>query len=186
MRKADKRLAEVLAALAPDDAADAEVPEDVLRAFAEHAPVERVDPVDSARRSGARTLGIGRAAAVKIAVVVLAVSSGTVAAAAADVLPGPAQRAAHSLLGRWGVPAPHETHRSTPSAPAPSPSARVSASAASRAAQPGSSHVVTVSSSSSASCTGANTHAASEHCAGRPTVTPGHRHTPSPHSSATH
>jgi hypothetical protein len=182
MRKGDERLAALLAALAPDHAADAEVPEDVLRAFAEHAPV------DSARRSGARTFRVGRVAALKIAVLVLSVSGGTVAAAAADALPAPAQRAAHSLLGRWGVPAPHETHPSTPSSPAASPSASTSASAAvaASAVRPSASHGVTVSSSADASCTGANTHAASGHCAGRPTATAGHHHTPSPHGSAAH
>ena len=184
MRRADERLAAVLAALAPDDAADAEVPEDVLRAFAENAPV------DSARRSGARTVRFGRAAALKVAVVVLAVSSGTVAAAAADALPGPAQRAAHSLLGGWGVPAPHQAHPFTPSSPAASPSASAGASASSavaaRAVQPSASHGVTLSPSASASCTGANAHAASGHCAGRPTATAEHRHTPSPHGSAAH
>lgn len=181
MRKGDERLAAVLAALAPDDAADAEVPEDVLRAFAEHAPV------DSARRSGARTLRVGRVAALKVAVLVLAVSGGTVAAAAADALPGPAQRAAHSLLGRWGVPAPHEKHPSTPSSsPAVSPSASASAAVAASALRPSASHGATVSSSADASCAGANTHAASGHCAGRPTATEGHHHTPSPHGSAAH
>jgi hypothetical protein len=181
MNRADERLAAVLAALGPDDAADIEVPEDVLLAFAENAPV------DSARRSGARIVRVGRAAALKVAVVVLAVSSGTVAAAAADALPGPAQRAAHSLLGRWGAPAPHETHPSTPSTPAASPSASASASSAVAVStvQPSASHARTTP-PPAASCTGANTHAVSGYCAGRPTASAGHRHTPSPHGSAAH
>lgn len=49
---------------------------------------------------------MGRALAVKSAMLVLALSGGTMAAAAADALPGPAQRAAYNLFGSWGVPAP--------------------------------------------------------------------------------
>jgi len=184
-------VAGLLAALAPDDAAGAAVPEDVLQAFAQHAPVS------GARRSGARVLRVSRAAALKAAVAVLALSSGTVAAAAADALPGPAQRAAHSLLGGWGVPAPHTSTRgSVPSAPAATPGAGPSTGAG--AAQPSASPAATA--SPTASCSGPNTHAARAHCATtaaqssastapgaeHATQTAGHGHTPDPHSSSTH
>ncbi|HWG27979.1 hypothetical protein [Actinospica sp.] len=193
----EQRVAGVLSALAPDDASGAEVPEVVLRAFARNAPV------GGARRSGARMLRVSRTAALKAAVVVLALSSGTVAAAAADVLPGPAQRTAHSLLGGWGVPAPRTAApHFAPTSPATTPSASAGASAGAGAgtAQPSASNTATASPTMTASCSGPNTHAARAHCAppavtssattspgpGHPTQTAGHGHTPKPHSGSTH
>jgi hypothetical protein len=54
---------------------------------------------------------------VKTAAVVLVLSGGTVAAAAGDALPGPAQRAAHELFGSWGVPAPTPPTDGQPQSP---------------------------------------------------------------------
>lgn len=185
-----EKLEAVLAALAPDDTTDVAVPEDVLRAFAQYASA------DEPRSAGARALRIGRAAALKVAVAVLVLSSGTVAAAAADVLPGPAQRAAHSLFGDWGVPAPrkaqphktlpHKTLPSTPSAPAASPSA-----ASPRAASP------SASPSASPRCPNVNAHAANGHCeaeessaastdSDRATRSPQHGHTRAAHGGSAH
>jgi hypothetical protein len=88
------------------------VPAPVLEAFARQAAeaaAARPRPVRSGSRSGAasgvRSRRVRRALTVKAAVV-LVLSGATVAAAAADALPAPAQRAAHELLGSWGVPAP--------------------------------------------------------------------------------
>lgn len=200
----EERVAAVLSALAPQDATDAAVPEAVLAAFAAHTHPDQVREAvpGPGKRSGARAGRVGRAAAVKAGVVVLAVSSGTVAAAAADVLPAPAQRAAHSLFGSWGVPAPRTSPGAgtvSPSAPAagtPLTSAPGAGSARSNAARPGAAP------STSRDCSAANTHAAGAHCtdtatatAATPTATPGaghgtksagNGHTASPHSSAAH
>jgi hypothetical protein len=124
-RAADERLAALLDTLAAEekDRADREVPEDVLAAFA-----RRAEPAGSrsghghrsGARAGARSRHTRSALAVKTAAVVLALSGGTVAAAAADALPGPAQRAAHQLFGNWGVPAPSAPPHEVPDLPRPS------------------------------------------------------------------
>jgi hypothetical protein len=120
----ERRVAAVLTALAPRDASGAPVPEAVLAAFADRARSGRSREAAGGSahgRSEARMRRAGRAATLKAGVVVLAVSSGTVAAAAADILPAPAQRAVHSLFGSWGVPAPHASHGPgavSPTAPA--------------------------------------------------------------------
>ena len=191
----ENRVAAVLAALAPQDATDAAVPEAVLAAFAVHADPdeERAAAPDRGRRSGARPRHVGRAAAVKAGVVVLAISSGTAAAAAADILPAPAQRAAHSLFGSWGVPAPRASQGPgtvSPSAPAagtPMTGAPGAGAAQSSAAHPGATP------STGRDCSAANTHAANPHCtdtatagAGHATKNAGNGHTASPHSSAAH
>jgi hypothetical protein len=198
----EERVAAVLSALAPQDATDAAVPEAVLAAFAAHTHPDQVREAvpGPGKRSGARAGRVGRAAAVKAGVVVLAVSSGTVAAAAADVLPAPAQRAAHSLFGSWGVPAPRTSPGAgmvSPSAPAagtPVTSAPDGGSTQSNAAHPG------VTPSMGRDCSVANTHAAGVHCTasatagtapaasdtGHATKNAGNGHTASPHSSAAH
>jgi hypothetical protein len=121
----EQQVAAVLTALAPQDASGAPVPDAVLAAFADHARSGRSSFEPDAGRghgcSGARMRRAGRAATIKAGIVVLAISSGTATAAAADILPAPAQRAAHSLFGSWGVPAPHASHGAgtvSPSAPA--------------------------------------------------------------------
>lgn len=189
----------MLNALTPDDATGAAVPEELLRAFAQHAPAENV--TDGARhrgsrRTGTRTRRVGLSAALKAAVAVLVISSGTVAAAAADVLPGPAQRAAHSLLGGFGVPAPHQTPQ-THESPAPTPSYTLVATT--NAAQPDASHSPHALPSTDSKCSGPNSHAASAHCGasasapadngnGHPTQTASHGHdpNPTPHGSSAH
>jgi len=202
----EDRVAAVLSALAPQDATDAAVPEAVLAAFAVHAEPEqeRAAAPDRGQRSGARVWRVGWAGAVKAAVVVLAISSGSVAAAAADILPAPAQRAAHSLFGSWGVPAPRTSpgagtvSPSAPTAGTPLTSAPGAGSARSNAARPGAAP------STGRDCSAANTHAAGAHCtdtatatatAATPTATPGaghgtksagNGHTASPHSSTAH
>lgn len=134
VRGSDARLAELLDALAVvPHQAESEVPAELLAAFAEGARGggaddaaqgavhEAIRPVRSGargrRRGGRVSVGrvslprsrsLGRALAVKSAVVALALSGGTVAAAAADALPGPAQRAVHDLFSSWGVPGPSE------------------------------------------------------------------------------
>ena len=195
MKVYGERVAELLRALAPDDAADVEVPEDVLRAFHQHAPA------DGGRRAGVRVRRSGRVAVLRIAAVVLVLSSGTVAAAATDVLPGPAQRVAHSLLGGWGVPAPHRGHATPSSTISSTPPSRAASPAVSPAASPsarataavgktrsGAEHAEDKSPSATASCSGSNTHAENGHCAGRPTpdVRDGHARTRTAHDSAAH
>jgi hypothetical protein len=146
----------------------AEVPAEVLAAFAQQAAR------DGRTRGGARTRRAGtrgaacpdrrpgswawraaRAAAVKAVVVVLAVSSGTVVAAAADILPAPAQRAAHSLFGSWGVPAPdRQGGAGTPSPSAPSSATATdpaSSNPATSAAGPGGTPATTRADTTSAS-----------------------------------
>lgn len=195
----ERRLAAVLGALAPEDASDAPVPGALLAAFAVHAGPDRARAAlpNRAQRTGARARHVGRAAAVRAAVVVLAVSGGTAAAAAADILPATAQRAAHNLFGSWGVPAPHTAPGAggvSPSAPATGTPATGAPgmSAQSSAAHPG------VTPSTGGDCSAANTHAADARCAGAATAdpapatpgaghatkTPGHGHTASPHGEA--
>lgn len=191
----EEQVAAVLTALAPLDATDTAVPEAVLAAFAAHADPDLVRGAvpGLGRRSGVRAWHVGRAAAVKAGVVVLAVSSGTVAAAATDSLPAPAQRAAHSLFGSWGVPAPHSSPGAgtvSPSAPAagtPLASAPGGGAAQSNAAHPG------VTPSTGHGCSATNTHAAAAHCteaatpgSGHATKNAGNGHTASAHSSAAH
>jgi hypothetical protein len=128
-RAADPRLAALLDALASveadgeTDGGDREVPVDVLTAFARHAEAAGPRP-GHGRRSGARVRARSRqtrsALTVKTAAVVLALSGGTMAAAAADALPAPAQRAAHHLFGHWGVPAPSAPPHGVPDLPRPS------------------------------------------------------------------
>ena len=192
----------VLTALAPQDATDAVVPEAVFAAFAVHAQPDRARAAapDRGRRSGSGAWCAGRAAAVKVGVAVLAVSSGTVAAAAAaDILPAPAQRAAHGLFGSWGVPAPHVSPGAgTVSPSAPSAGTPVTGAPGAGPPQPGAARSK-VTQPSDGDCPAANTRAAGAHCgkeaaaAGTAPVTPGaghatkgagHGHTASPHGDA--
>ena len=111
----EQRLADLLDTLADHRGADAgPVPPELLAAFArraEESGSRRVVGVGGRLRSGARSRGVHRALTVKTAAVVLVLSGGTMAVAAADDLPAPAQRAAHAILGSWGVPAPAAKHR---------------------------------------------------------------------------
>jgi hypothetical protein len=112
-RAGEQRLAEVLGTLADHRAAPPRpVPPELLAAFTRQAeePASR-RAVDGRARTGARSRGVHRALTVKTAAVVLVLSGGTMAVAAADDLPAPAQRAAHAILGSWGVPAPSAKHR---------------------------------------------------------------------------
>ncbi|HTJ69900.1 MAG TPA: hypothetical protein VL551_20350 [Actinospica sp.] len=195
-------MAAVLTALAPEDAGGAAVPEAVLAAFADHArnaPTRQHAAEDGGRRrSGARTPRVAWAATIKAGVVVLAISSGTIAAAAADILPATAQNAAHSLFGSWGVPAPHTNHPSGTVSPSPSISSPAAgASGTATTARPSATYSTSMSPSGNA-CPDASTRA---HCgasagadsasaaAGATNATKGAEHghtpTPSPHS-ATH
>ena len=109
------------------------VPPPVLEAFARQAgdsaahatSPARSRPVRSGARSAVGSRPIRRTLTVKAAVV-LALSGATVAAAAAaDALPEPAQRAAYELLGSWGVPAPGPHHPGPAARPvAPATTAR--------------------------------------------------------------
>jgi hypothetical protein len=101
-------LAVLIDALTPAAADERETPAQLLAAFtrqAEAVPRAGRRP-RSAAHGGARRRYVRRALTVKTAAVVLVLSGGTMAAAAADALPGPAQRAAYELFGSWGVPAP--------------------------------------------------------------------------------
>lgn len=118
----ERRAAQVLAALAVGEEERA-APDALVAAFA-HGVGEDVRRVR--RRAGARVFRVGVSAAVKAGAVVLVLSGGTIAAAAADILPGSAQQIAHSLFGSWGVPAPHTPPATSPS-PQPRPSSRASA-----------------------------------------------------------
>jgi hypothetical protein len=104
------------------------------------------------------------------------ISSGTAAAAAADVLPSPAQRAVHSLFGTWGVPAPRSSHGAKtvpPSTPAvgtaatdmPGTATGVTGTAtgATIAAQQGATRRG-VAPPSASMCSGADQHGAGAHC----------------------
>lgn len=192
----EQRVDAVLAALAPENATSAQVPEAVLAAFAAQAGQDRRGRSGSRRRAPR----VGRAAPIKAAVVVLALSSGTMAAAVADVLPAPAQRAAHSLFGSWGVPAPHSHGSGSDSPSSPTPGASVTGSPGGGSAR-ASSAGPEATSSAGGSCTGTNTHGAdAAHCAASAAAgdaaSPagsahasrgaGHGHTPTPHGSASH
>jgi hypothetical protein len=124
----ERRVAEVLAALAPGPETHP-VPEAVLAAFAEAGEAAEERPGRRARRRARARAGRVWGAAVKTTAVVLVLSGGTIAAAAADVLPAPAQRMVHNLFGSWGVPAPH------PQPGTGGPSSSPSSAPASRSAQ---------------------------------------------------
>lgn len=106
----EQRIADLLDTLAGHRGADPRpVPPELLAAFAwqaEESVSRRGIGAGGRPRSGARSRGVHRALTVKTAAVVLVLSGGTMAVAAADDLPAPAQRAAHAILGSWGVPAP--------------------------------------------------------------------------------
>ena len=119
-RTAEVRLARLLDALGDQDTpSEATVPAHLLEAFTRRAreasaqaAVASAGRGGSARpgvhaRSRTRSRRIGRALTVKAAFV-LVFSGATVGAAAADVLPPPAQSAVHELFGSWGVPAPSD------------------------------------------------------------------------------
>jgi hypothetical protein len=165
----EQQVAAVLTALAPEDAADAAVPEAVLAAFADHARSRRSREAVTSRgrkRSGARMRGAGRAATIKAGLVVLALSSATVAAAAADILPAPAQQAAHSLFGSWGVPAPRASH----GAETDSPSTPTRSAAATRTPGTGTTRASVTNPVATppaeSICSDSNTHGAGVHCEG--------------------
>lgn len=237
----EQQVADVLAKLAPADAADTPVPAALLLAFAQQASTDHA--VDHAadqgpdheadlaandsrhrraqsRRTGARgrQFGVrgwhfGRSAALKAAVAILAVSCGTVGAAEADVLPAAAQRAAHSLLGSFGVPAPHTAAVTPKVSTTPTPAASFAPTSAVDAAPPTASQSASTSASASASpsCSAPNTHAATaaDHCTTSATASTStstsadssstatatsthtnhastHTHTASPHNTAAH
>ena len=117
-RAREQRLARLLDALADQDTpCDAAVPGPLLEAFARRAQAVDATAAAADRGRGAtgapavrsasrlRSRRISRVLTFKAAFV-LAFSGATVAAAAADVLPAPAQSAVHELFGAWGVPAP--------------------------------------------------------------------------------
>ncbi|HWG23377.1 hypothetical protein [Actinospica sp.] len=157
----EQAVAQLLAALAPGDEERA-APATLVAAFAHSAD----RGVRRRRRAGAPVWRVGIAAAIKAGAVVLVLSGGTIAAAAADILPGPAQHIAHSLFGSWGVPAPHTPPATSPiphpaaSSPAASAAPSLSPSAAELTGKAGS-----VAASTGARCSVARTHAPSDPCA---------------------
>ncbi|HEX4792092.1 MAG TPA: hypothetical protein VH372_26735 [Actinospica sp.] len=125
-RAGEAKLAALIDALEPDEPSDGdarEVPAELLAAFArqaEGAPrAQHGARSRSGARGGPRPLHPRGVLTVKTAAVVLVLSGGTVAAATADALPGPAQRAAYELFGSWGVPAPTPPTGGQPQSPEP-------------------------------------------------------------------
>lgn len=96
------------AASEPPLASPRAVPPAILAAFARSAAATAAaaDQPDSAPHASSRPRTLSRELIVLSSTALLAVLASTVAAAADDALPSPAQRVAHAWFGSWGVPAP--------------------------------------------------------------------------------